>query len=75
MLGHSRQACVADGRVYALSSCVMCRLPNAGWSVVALVAEMTHEQSLTLQAKLGLPEAAPLTTADAWQKAITAASS
>ncbi len=74
-LGESRQACTAEGRVYALSACMMCRLPQAGWSAVGLIAEMTREQSLTLQAKLGLSEAAPLTTTEAWQKAITAAAS
>lgn len=74
-LGESHQACTADGRIYALSACMMCRLPQAGWSAVGLIAEMTREQSLTLQAKLGLSEAAPLRTTDDWQKAITAASS
>lgn len=74
-MGEARRACVEDGVLYAASVCMMCRLPTAGWSAVGVIAELTKEQSLALQEKLGLSTSATLSTTEAWQKAIAAAAS
>lgn len=68
-----RLACAKDGRVWGLAACMMCRVPFAGWSATGLVAEMTKEQSLAFQARLGLPNNAPLGSTEAWSTAIATA--
>ena len=68
-------ACVKDGKLYAQSRCVMCRMFDAGSSAVALIGEMTREQALACQRMLGLPATDPLLSEDVWTKAIAAARS
>jgi hypothetical protein len=69
--GSLASACLKDGRLWASTSCVECRLP--GWSATALVAELTREQALMVQQRLGLPAKEPLLTAEAWSKALAGA--
>jgi hypothetical protein len=71
--GHIPSACVKDGQLFARSTCVVCRLPGAGWNATALIAEMTRDQALACQKRLGLPTKEPLLTAEAWTKALAAA--
>ena len=72
--GYVASACVQDGKLWAANVCVMCRMANAGWSATGLIAEMTREQALACQERLGLPAKEPLLTAEAWTKAIAAGS-
>lgn len=62
-----------DGQLWASSACITCRMVDAGWSATALIAELTREQALACQKRLGLPTDAPLLTAEAWTKALAAA--
>jgi len=66
-------ACVSEGVLFAGSLCFACRLVDSGWSAKAIIAELTEEQALELQKRLGLDTARALTGAGAWQSAISAA--
>jgi hypothetical protein len=66
----ARHACARDGRIWAKSACIECRLPGAGWSATGIIAEMTKEQSLAFQERLGLPKSPVLTTTEAWSKTL-----
>ena len=68
-----KRACAKDGRLWAMISCTVCRMPYIGWSATAVIAEMTKEQALAIQERLGLPKAVPLTTTEAWSSAIATA--
>jgi hypothetical protein len=68
-----RRACAKDGKVWASTSCPMCRMAFAGWSAVAVISEMTKEQSLAFQQRLRLPHDVPLTTTEAWASALASA--
>lgn len=59
--------CIADGVLYARSHCIMCRLPNAGFSTVARLDELTEPQSTAIQRLLGLPPTG-IAGAKAWAK-------
>lgn len=72
--GDLRSACIKDGQLWASSACLTCRMPDAGWSATALIAELTREQALACQKRLGLPADQPLLTAKAWAKALAAGS-
>lgn len=68
-----RRACAKDGRIWAMVSCTTCRIGFAGWSATGVIAEMTKEQSLAFQDRLGLAKVVPLTTTEAWSNAIASA--
>lgn len=62
--------CIDDGRLYAKARCFACRVPFAGWSVVALLDELPPRSSVRLQEQLGLPFERPLRGAAAWESAL-----
>lgn len=61
-------ACVVGDEIIATQSCVMCRLPDAGWSVHARISEMTPDQAKDTFARLGLQGSVP-DDADGWEDA------
>lgn len=70
---YAPNACLSEGVLYAGAICFACRLMDAGWSAKALVRELTREQSLELQKRLGLDTTRPLGTEAEWRAAIEAA--
>ncbi|MFO0568108.1 MAG: hypothetical protein U0263_20780 [Polyangiaceae bacterium] len=65
-------ACATNDHLVAGSTCFACRLMGAGWSIRALVDELSDEQALDLQRRLGLDASAALRGKDAWNRAIDA---
>ncbi|MCA9617601.1 MAG: hypothetical protein KC731_01180 [Myxococcales bacterium] len=70
--GHDLSACVHQGVIYAAGQCIICRLMNAGWTVIAAPEELTQPQRLDLSARLGFGSEAPRDLAG-WREAIDAA--
>ena len=66
---HSACGVTGDELVTAAGTCVMCRIPTAGWSFHGRVSEMTAAQGATLVKKLALTADAP-TTAQGWSTLI-----
>lgn len=62
-------ACVVGDEIVATQSCMMCRLPDAGWSVHARISEMTPEQAKDTFTRLALQGSVP-DDAEGWQEAI-----
>ena len=73
--GYVFAACVAEGQIHASGRCVMCRMIDAGWSVVGQINEMTSAQTLDLQQRLGLPAKPALQSEAAWKAALSIAAS
>ena len=70
----THSACVTGDELVAAGTCVMCRIPTAGWSFHGRVSEMTAAQGATLVKKLALTADAP-TTAQGWSTLIAARAS
>ena len=62
--------CITEGTLYANADCFSCRLPGAGWNLVARLGELTTAQALAIQARLGLPGDAALGGEKAWRGAL-----
>lgn len=67
--GYAESACVADGYLVAVSSCVMCRVPDAGTVVLARVDELTGAQNGYVHRLLRLAGEVPTGSAG-WQSAL-----
>lgn len=62
-------ACVVGDEIVATSACVMCRLPDAGWSFHGRISEMTDDQAEEVFRQLRLQGSVP-DDADGWREAI-----
>jgi hypothetical protein len=69
MMGSEGSACVVGDELIATESCVMCRQPDAGWSVHARISEMTEAQAHDTFTRLNLQGSVPA-DADGWEAAI-----
>lgn len=62
-------ACVVGDELVATDTCMMCRMPDTGWSIHARISEMTEEQAKDAFTRMKLQGSVP-TDADGWRAAI-----
>lgn len=64
------RTCIEGDRLYAQSTCFICRVPQSGWAVVAQLDELTPEGARALQGMLDLPHETALSGTAAWRQAL-----
>lgn len=68
---YSTSACITDDQMVISNECMMCRMPNQGWSLVANIAQITNEQREMIKKQANITTSSALHTRQEWHDALT----